>query len=130
METGVHRIYSAAVIFIITIITIIFGFIINTTTSESVSDKIQSAERYAENNDAENANKQIKAALSEWESKMETMLIFISHGKLDQIEESLHTANTYLEFGELKSFTAECRKTEILLKHFNDLEYPTINNIL
>ena len=61
---------------------------------------------------------------------METMLIFVSHGRLDQIEESLNNANTYIEFWELKAFSAECRKVKILIKHFYDLEYPTINNIL
>ncbi len=125
-----HRIYSAVVIFIITVITIVFGFIVNTTTSRSVSDMVESAESYAAAGDVENAKKQIKSAVSEWENKMETMLIFISHGKLDQIEESLNTAYTYIEFGELKAFTTECRKSKILIKHFYDLEYPTVNNIL
>ncbi len=125
-----HRIYSAVVIFIITVITIVSGFIVNTTTSRSVSDRVDSAESYAADGDVENAKKQIKSAVSEWENRMETMLIFISHGKLDQIEESLNTAYNYIEFGELKAFTTECRKSKILIKHFYDLEYPTINNIL
>ncbi len=125
-----HRIYIALVILIITVTIIISGFIINTSTSKSVSGKIESAENYAVSGDSENAKKQIRSALNEWESKMEAMLVFVSHGRLDQIEESLNSANTYIEFGELKAFSLECRKTEILIKHFYDLEYPTINNIL
>lgn len=125
-----HRIYSAIIILAVTIAVIMFGFTINTTTSRSVSDKVELAESYAVGDDTENAKNAIKAAVSEWQGKMETMLIFVSHGRLDQIEESLNNANTYIEFGELKAFSAECRKVKILIKHFYDLEYPTINNIL
>ncbi len=125
-----HRIYSAIIILAVTIAVIMFGFTINTTTSRSVSDKVELAESYAVGGDTVNAKNAIKAAVSEWQGKMETMLIFVSHGRLDQIEESLNNANTYIEFGELKAFSAECRKVKILIKHFYDLEYPTINNIL
>ena len=125
-----HRIYSAIIILAVTIAVIMFGFTINTTTSRSVSDKVELAESYAVGGDTVNAKNAIKAAVSEWQGKMETMLIFVSHGRLDQIEESLNKANPYIEFGELKAFSAECRKVKILIKHFYDLEYPTINNIL
>ncbi len=125
-----HRIYSAVVILIITAATIVFGFVINTSASKSVTDKVGSAESYALIGDVDGAKKEIKSALDEWQGKMEIMLIFISHGRLDRIEESLNNANTYIEFGEINAFTAECRKAEILLEHFHAAEYPTVNNIL
>ena len=50
--------------------------------------------------------------------------------KPDEIEESLHTAKSYLDQGEISFFHAECKLIIIRLKQFNDLEYPTIRNIL
>lgn len=125
-----YRIKSAIAILIATIVIITVGFTINTNTARSVYSKVDAAQQYNKNGNVYKAKQEILSARDEWENKMETMLMFMSHSKLDQIEEALGIANTYIDCGDKNAFSAECQKATILLQHFYDLEYPTINNIL
>ncbi len=77
----------------------------------------------------ERAKNELEKAIREWEKNMETMLIFVSHGKLDQIEEAINIADSYLQNGEINLFYAECQRAATLLDHFENVEYPNINNI-
>ena len=123
------RIWSAVVVFAVIIIVITTGFIFNTKSVDSVSEKVNSALAYSKSGDKENAKKNMESAVEEWNSKMNTMLLFMSHDKLDQIDESLNIADTYITSGDTAMFNAECKRTSILLQHFYDLVYPTVYNI-
>lgn len=123
------RIWSAVVVFAVIIIVITTGFIFNTKSVDSVSEKVNSALAYSKSGDKENAKKNMESAVEEWNGKMNTMLLFMSHDKLDQIDESLNIADTYITSGDTAMFNAECKRTSILLQHFYDLEYPTVYNI-
>lgn len=124
-----HRIAGAIVLFLLTIVLVISGFTINTKTSASVNQKIASAAEACRQEQLGQAQKQAASALKEWNDNKETMLLFVSHGRLDQIEESLNIACSCIDAGDTDLFMAECTRIEVYLKHFNDLEYPTINNI-
>ncbi len=125
-----YRIGSAAVIFIITVTIVTAGFLINTRTASQVTDTINSAVVAANNNDTEKALSVFRNALDIWKSNNSIMLLFMSHGKIDQIDESVNIACTYIENGDLDMFRAESKRSLVLLRHFNDLEYPSFTNIL
>ena len=107
----------------------ITGFIINTNTAKSVIEKVNTSKKYALENNIEQAKKELALAIDEWEENMETMLLFVSHGKLDQIEEAITIAYSYLEHDEMSLFYAECQRAATLINHFENVEYPNINNI-
>lgn len=107
----------------------ITGLLINTNTANSVMEKLHIAKEYATNGNTEQAKVELKKAVDKWEDRMEIMLIFVSHGKLDQIEESINIANAYLEHQEMTLFYAECQRAYTLLNHFENVEYLNINNI-
>lgn len=107
----------------------ITGLIINTGTAKSVMEKVNISKEYAMNDNTEQAKKELESAIDEWEKRMETMLLFVSHGKLDQIEESINIAYSYLEHDEMSLFYAECQRAATLIDHFESVEYPNINNI-
>ena len=60
---------------------------------------------------------------------METMLLFISHGKLDEIEKTINTACSYIKSREISLYKAECISAHLLIDNFKNVEYPNINNI-
>ena len=125
-----NRIIGTIIIFLITIALVTTEFIINTNTASSVNDLIYKADLMAIKNKKSEAHKNMDEALKEWDNHVQSMLLFYSHQKPDEIEESLHIAKSYLDSGEMNMFHAECKLIMIRLRQFNDLEYPTIRNIL
>ncbi len=125
-----NRIIGTIIILLLTIALVTTEFIINTNTASSVNEKIYSADEMASKNQISEAHKKMDEAMQEWDHHVQSMLLFYSHQKPDEIEESLHTAKSYLDQGEISFFHAECKLIIIRLKQFNDLEYPTIRNIL
>lgn len=125
-----NRTKGAMLILFITLFIVVSGFVINTKTTSSVSRKITLASQRIDENDISGAELYTDSAINEWNSMIDKMMIFSSHGKIDQTDESLNIAAEYLKNNETDMFKAECRRTLILLKHMEEVEYPTINNIL
>lgn len=124
------RTKGAILILFITVILTISGFIINTRTASRVSDKLKLASELIEQKDIESAKIYAYSALDEWNTESDKMMIFSSHNITDQIEQSLNIAVSYIDKNNSDLFNAECKKSIILLKQLEELEYPTISNIL
>ncbi|MDD6490352.1 MAG: DUF4363 family protein [Clostridia bacterium] len=123
------RLIGTIVIFLIIAGIAATGFFINTRTADMVMEKVQKSQQYAIDGNIENAKKELAEAIDEWEKKIEIMLLFVSHGKLDEIEEAINIANSYIQYDEVPLFYAECQRASTLLDHFKSVEYPSINNI-
>ncbi len=106
------------------------GFLINTNTAGSVKSKIEKSVKFADNGENKKAKKELDGAINEWNKNIEIMLMFESHGKLDEIEETINIAQSYINKKEYNMFYAECNHAVTLLEHFQNLEYPNITNIL
>ncbi len=106
------------------------GFLINTRTANSVKTKIEQSVRFADSGETDKARSTLNDAIEEWKNHIETMLLFESHGKLDEIEETINIAKSYITKDEYHLFYMECNLASTLLDHFEHLEYPNINNIL
>lgn len=123
------RIISAVCALLLTAVLTVSGLILNTNTADDVSELVYSAMESAKENDSRSAENDMKKLRELWESRNGLMLVFTAHDKLDNIDESIHTASAYLDCGDNKMFIAECRRTLTLLDHFRDIEYPSLNNI-
>lgn len=107
-----------------------FEFILNTNESQHASEYLKQAQQQMINGNEKDAIEAMAKLRELWEKNVESMLIFISHEKPDEIGENIAVAESYLKSGELPEFYAECKRIENELEHFRDLEIPTINNIL
>ena len=125
-----HRIISTYIICLITVILVATGFYINTNSAQRVRELIeQSAEYSSEKNNAD-ADETMDKAMDIWNSKSQLMLLFMPHDRVDQINETLNIAQEYLRSDNNEMFRTECKRAVILLQKLNNLEYPTINNIM
>ncbi len=125
-----HRIISTYIICLITVILVGTGFYINTNSAQRVRELIeQSAEYSSEKNNAD-ADETMDKAMDIWNSKSQLMLLFMPHDRVDQINETLNIAQEYLRSDNNEMFRTECKRAVILLQNLNNLEYPTINNIM
>ncbi|MGN0470984.1 MAG: DUF4363 family protein [Acutalibacteraceae bacterium] len=123
------RLIGTIVIFLIIAGIAATGFFINTKTADMVMEKVQKSQQYALDGNIDSAKKELAEAIDEWEKKIEIMLLFVSHGKLDEIEEAINIAQSYIQYEEVPLFYAECQRASTLLDHFKSVEYPSINNI-
>ena len=105
------------------------GFRINTGTAHQVLEKLENAYDLARDGDMDSARVQLETAQQIWDEKIETMLLFISHGRIDRIEEAIHQAYDYLDSRERSLFLAECSTAILQTEHLIHVEYPYVNNI-
>ncbi len=124
-----RRLYGALVVLFIAVGLMITGFLVNTHTAQAVLADLQEAYSYARNGDTDRAKNSLTSARQRWDERLDTMLLFESHGRLDEIEEALHKAQDYLDRRELSLFLAECSSAALLTEHFISVEYPYWNNI-
>ncbi len=124
-----NRLFGAFAVLAGVIIIITSGFFINTNTARTVGNLLSLSMEYAEKGDFQNAEISIEKAKNQWENNMETMLLFISHGKLDEIEKTINTACSYIKSREISLYKAECISAHLLIDNFKNVEYPNINNI-
>lgn len=123
------RLIGAIIIFLIIAGIAATGFFINTRTADNVIEMLDASQQYALDGNIEEAKKELDGAIEEWEKKIEIMLLFVSHGKLDEIEEAINIADSYIQYDEIPLFYAECQRASTLLDHFKSVEYPSVNNI-
>ena len=124
-----NRIIGAFTVLAGIIITVVSGFFINTETAENVCRSLSLSMDYAENGDIQNAKTELEKALSEWNDNMDTMLLFISHGRLDEIEQALNTAYSFIKNNDISMYSGECTRAFLMTENFKNVEYPSINNI-
>ena len=124
-----NRIFGAFIVLIIVIVTVTTAFSINTNTASSVSRLLSDSIDSAEKGDIQSAGLFLQKAKYEWDTKMDIMLLFVSHGKLDQIEQTINIAYSYIKSNEVSLYMAQCRNARLLIDNFRHTEYPEIDNI-
>lgn len=123
------RLYGALIVLGVVIVLTASGFWINTQTAKEVLASLESAYDAAKEGDMDAAKTELEKAQQKWDEKMETMLLFISHGRLDRIEEAIHQSYDYLDSQERSLFLAECSAAILQTEHLIHTEYPYVNNI-
>ena len=124
-----NRLFGALTVLAGIIVIILSGFFINTDTAGTVEKFLSRSMDYAEKNDIPHAKAELEKALHEWNDNMDTMLLFISHGRLDEIEQSLNAAYAYIKSNDISMYTAECTRAFLMTDNFKSVEFPTVNNI-
>ena len=123
------RLYGAITVLVIVTALVIFSFNFNVKTVDSVSEKVSEAVELIRDGKYDPAVGAMTKAKDIWDKRSETMLLFISHGKADEIETCITSAEAYLLCGEKNLFLADGAKIITLLEHFKNVEYPELNNI-
>ena len=124
-----NRLWGALTVLLIVIITVTTAFFINTNTAYSVSRLLSQSIDSAEKGDITSAGIFLQKAKSQWDRKMDIMLLFVSHGKLDQIEQTVNIAYSYIKSNDISNYMAQCQNARLLINNFREVEYPDIKNI-
>jgi len=96
----------------------------------SLTDKISEAKIQISQGNVEEANRLSQELAYMWDEHYQVFCTYISHEKLEAIDQSIATLQTNLEFEEYAEFTAELDRACSQLKHLQDTEMPVLENIL
>ncbi len=124
-----NKIWIAIVVLALVLGISITGMVLNINTASDMTQYINKTYDYVEKNDFDTAAQTMETAVEELDSRMEWMLIFVSHGKLDEIEETILVAQSFLKTREVPEFMAECNRALAMIDHYREVEYPYLNNI-
>ena len=125
-----RRLYGALVVLFICAVVVITGYSINTGVAGYVFDSITKAEHLCRSGDRDRTKKAVYDAEKCWSENLDIMLLFVSHGKADEIESTLSTAKSFFDSGSTDMFLASCKEAQIELKHFIEAEKTGLYNIL
>ncbi len=124
-----QKLFTAGIIALILLIITSAGFRINTETSDAVGAKLSKAIELVNDGKNEKARSVMNDCMEIWNSNFQKMQIFISHGRIDEIDESLKTADYQLNGNNDEVFITEASRALVLLAHFKDMEYPSVYNV-
>lgn len=124
-----YRLYGALGVLLSVVVLITAGYMLNTKTADKMLALLNEAYQLADAGEMTEAKKRVEQAKNELDSKIEGMLLFVSHGRLDRIEEAINKAYEYIDKNDLSLFMAECSSAILMTEHFINVENPYINNI-
>lgn len=96
----------------------------------SLTDKINEAKTQTSQGNIEEVKRLSQEISLMWNDHYQIFCTYISHEKLEAIDQSIATLQTNLEYEEYSEFTAELDRACSQLKHLQDTEMPVLENIL
>lgn len=124
-----NKVWIAAAVLVLVLGISITGMILNINTASDMTEFIKETRNYVEKDDFNTAAQTMETAVEELDNRMKWMLVFVSHGKLDEIEETILVAQSFLKNKEIPQFMAECERALSMLDHYREVEYPYFNNV-
>lgn len=96
----------------------------------SLTDKINETKTQVSQGNIEEVERLSQEISLMWNKHYQIFCTYISHEKLEAIDQSISTLQTNLEYEEYAEFTTELDRACSQLKHLQDTEMPVLENIL
>ncbi len=105
-------------------------FIIIHSKSTELLDSVVSAENYFSNKEYNTSSYTLDRAVKKWEDSGKFLNVFLSHEKVDEVEESLSELSKYAENKDKALFWATSEKAKRQLLCLKQSELPNLENIM
>ncbi len=125
-----YRLYGAIAVMVIMLTTAGIGFYWNTNASNQVLIHLSEAYELVEAGQIESGQKALAEAAHQLTQHIDTMYLFVSHRKLDEIEQAMKKAEVSLERKEITAFLIFCKSAIELTQDFKNTEFPSFKNLL
>ncbi len=124
------RIWVALALMIICISFAVAEFMIVKNKTDYFLEEIKASDYYFSKKEYTTATKILKSAHKKWENSEKAINVFLSHEKVDEIEESLSELSKYAQYKEKTDFEATLEKTKRQLLCLKQSELPNLENIM
>ncbi len=108
---------------------LVFNFFNVEKNSSQINNILTELEQSLIQKDEDKIDENLKEALSFWEDKKETLLIFSNHKDLDQISQTFTKLKVRVEQKRYKEAIEEIYLARFFLEDITNNELPTISNI-
>ncbi len=125
-----HRLHGAFIVLTVVISLAVTSFLMNTSTARIVCEHLQQAYQLAENNDKAASLQHINDAAKILKERRQWLCLFISHQRIDSIEQAVEQASLCLRQQNIMPFLLYCSSALELTDDFQQLEYPYLYNII
>lgn len=124
------RVWAAIAMVILLLVLCITGLIFTHENISSLTNKIEETKNLVSQGEIEQAKQSNQELTQMWDDHYRVFCTYISHDKLEAIDQSMATLSTKLEYQEYSEFTTELDRACAQLRHLQDTELPTLENIL
>ena len=97
---------------------------------QPLSDTLEQASQYAQDNQLEKADQLIVAANEKWDKYWNRLAIIADHAPMDEINGLFAQAKTYLQTGAREDFAATCSRLSQLISAVSDAHKLTWWNLM
>lgn len=97
---------------------------------EALGTRLEAAETAALAGEADKAEVAAEELLDFWEEREKTLLLYIRHDELDEIERSISELKYLIKLGDTAEFCSKLDQTHALIEHVWLSELPLLRNIL
>ncbi|HHV32034.1 MAG: DUF4363 family protein [Ruminococcaceae bacterium] len=123
------RIWVSGIIFVLLLAMCIFGIINTQKVSSEVEQTIELAKQAAEVGDLKTAYQMSQKAVADWHQKHKILCVYMSHAKLEAIDQTLAALPALVKNEANEQFEGECDRGITQIQYLNESEIPTIQNI-
>ncbi len=124
------RIWVALALMIICVSFAVAEFMIVKNNTDYFLQEIKASDYYFSKKEYTTATEILDSAHTKWENSEKAMNVFLSHEKVDEIEESLSELSKFAEYKEEPHFEATYEKTKRQLLCLKQSELPNLENIM
>lgn len=123
------RIWAALVIFVILTAVSAIGTGTTKKICNEASETISAAKTAQESGNTEKAMKLSETAAHDWHEQHNTLCIYMPHGKLEAIEQTISGLPMLCKYGAKDQFMSDCDKSLEQLSYLMESETPNVQNI-
>lgn len=123
------RLWACAVIFVILIAACVYGNIQTNKITGDLIATVQGAEQAAKRGDNDLAYQLSKKAKDDWHTSHRILCIYMPHGKLEAIDQTLGALPSLIHYSAMDNFTADCERSILQIQYLNESEIPLLENI-
>ncbi len=124
------RIWIAAIVLSAIISCCILETVFVDKIIDNLHGQLNEAETIAKTSELNNTLELVNNTYDDWIKSKDVFALFVSHGTLEEINQSFVVLISYAENDEFSDFLAENSKIVSMLDQLKDTEFLTIKNIL
>jgi len=124
------RIWVSIIILILLISVCSLGAQASQTHTDHILSTITALKDTAESGEEERAVSMSVALIDEWEESHRVLCMYMSHNRLEAIDDTIAALPSLLRGGERAQFTAECERAAAQIRQLTVTEQFSLENIL
>ncbi len=124
------RLWVAISLLVVALLFSLTEFYLVSNSYEKYNKNISEIENYYSDKEYTDAENVLKNTKDSWEKRQKILKVFLLHGEVEEVTESLSELSDCLKEKDSKTFLLKCEKTKRQLLFIKKSELPYLENIM